>query len=95
MKLRFTPRAVRNLTAIGDYLTEQNPAAAARVRADIYDGLRDLLLFPQLGRPQRSEGVRKLVTRRYAYLVYYIVDQDEVIALSIRHPARRREHQDT
>ena len=95
MNLRFTPRAVRNLTAIGAYLTERNPAAAVRVRADIYEALRDVLLFPNLGKSQRTEGVRKLVTRRYAYLVYYIVEADEVVVLSVRHGARRREHQDT
>ena len=65
MKLRFAPRAIRNISAIADYLVQRNPSAAARVRADIYDGLRDLLLFPHLGRAQRTAGVRKLVTRRF------------------------------
>jgi len=97
MKLRFAPRAIRNISAIGDYLVERNPSAAARVRADIYEGLRDLLLFPHLGRSQRTAGVRKLVTRRFAYLVYYLVDEgtDEIIVLSVRHGAQKREHQDS
>jgi plasmid stabilization system protein ParE len=43
-----------------------------------------------LGRAQAVEGVRKLVTRRYAYVVYYIVDEptEEVVILAIRHPAQ-------
>src|SRR5882672_5593455 len=39
-----------------------------------YESLQNLILFPLIGRPQRAEGVRKLVTRNYAYLVYYTVD---------------------
>jgi hypothetical protein len=40
--------------------------------------------------------VRKLVTRRYRYLVYYTVDAayDEIVILNVKHPAREREHQD-
>jgi plasmid stabilization system protein ParE len=70
MKLRFTTRATENLIEIADYFHERNPAAARRVRAAIYDGLQNLLLFLLSGRPQNISGVRKLVTRKYADLIY-------------------------
>ena len=40
--------------------------------------------------------MRKLVTRKYPYLVYYTVDEaaEEVIILTIQHPAREREYED-
>jgi len=40
--------------------------------------------------------VRKLVTRRYPYLVHYTADDqaEEIIILAIQHPAREREHSD-
>jgi plasmid stabilization system protein ParE len=96
MKLRFTPRAVENIAAIADYIRERNPAASQRVRAAIYESLQDLILFPHVGRVQQTEGVRKFVTRKYAYLVYYTVDDaaEEIILLNIKHPAQRREHED-
>jgi plasmid stabilization system protein ParE len=96
MKLRFTSRATANLLEIADYLHARNPAAAKRVRAAIYESLQNLILFPQLGRRQKTDGVRKLVTRKYAYLVYYTINEadDEIIILSVRHPARRRQHED-
>ena len=96
MKLRFTPRATANLIEIADYLHACNPAAARRVRAAIYDSLQNLILFPQVGRRQKTEGVRKFVTRRYAYLVYYTIDEvaDEIVILNVKHPARTREHED-
>lgn len=75
-------------------MTERNPAAARRVRTSILSSLRMLTSFPFAGRQQWTEGVRKLVTVKYNYLVYYIVDAEAVVILSIRHPAREREHDD-
>jgi toxin ParE1/3/4 len=90
MKLRFSPRATQDLIEIANYIRERNPAASLRVRAAILDSLRVLILFPEIGRRQKVQGVRKLVTRKYPYVVYYMVDPDaaEIIILSIQHPAR-------
>jgi len=96
MKLRFTPRATQDLTAIGDYIRSKNPAAAVRVRAAILETLQMLTRFPGAGRAQTVEGVRKIVTRRYPYIVYYSIDQaaQEIIIHTIQHPAREREYSD-
>lgn len=96
MRLRFTPQAVRELGEIADYIRERSPAAAGRVRAAILKSLQNLRTSPHMGRRQTVEGVRKIVTRRYPYLVYYRVDADarEVVVLSILHPSRRREYED-
>jgi toxin ParE1/3/4 len=96
MKLRFTPRATANLIEIADYIHAHSPAAARRVRAAIYESLQNLILFPHVGRKQKVEGVRKFVTRKYSYLVYYTIDEaaEEIVILSVKHPARRREHED-
>jgi plasmid stabilization system protein ParE len=92
----FTPRAARDRGAIADYVREKNPAAALRVRAAILESLQNLVLFPQVGRLQKVEDVRKLVTRRYPYLVHYTIDEtaEEIIVITIQHPAREREHSD-
>jgi plasmid stabilization system protein ParE len=50
---------------IADHIRARNPAAARRVRAAIYESLQLLILFPHIGRRQKTEGVRKLVTRKY------------------------------
>jgi plasmid stabilization system protein ParE len=96
MKLRFTPRAAQDLAAIADYIRAQSPAAAEKVRAAILGSLQNLVLFPGAGRAQTVAGVRKLVTRRYPYLVFYTVDKtsEEIIILTIQHPARARNHED-
>ena len=96
MKLRFTPRATSDLIAIAEYIRTRNAAAALPVRDAILTSLQTLTLFPETGRRQSVEGVRKLVTRKYRYLIYYTVDHanNEVAILTIQHPARRREYQD-
>jgi plasmid stabilization system protein ParE len=96
MKLRFTPRAVRDLGDIADYIREHNPQAALRVRDSILESLQSLVLFPQIGRQQELPSVRKLLTRRYRYVVYYTTDDKagEVVILTIQHPARDREYSD-
>lgn len=96
MKLRFTPRAAQDLVAIAEYIRAHSPAAAGQVRAVILHSLQDLVLFPRLGRAQTVKGVRKLVTRKYPYLVYYRVDEaaEEIVILTIQHPARAWEHED-
>jgi toxin ParE1/3/4 len=96
MKLRFTPRATRDLTEIADYIHERSPGAALRVRAAILETLQHLILFPEIGRRQTVPGVRRLVTRKYSYLIYYSIDEaaSEIIILTIQHAARDREYED-
>jgi plasmid stabilization system protein ParE len=96
MRLRFTPRSVQNIAQISDYLRERNPNAALRVRAAIYQGLDNLLLFADAGRVQKTKSVRKLVKAKYSYLIYYQADHnnDEIVILSVKHPAQAREYED-
>lgn len=96
MRLRFTPRAAADLLAIAEYIRARNPDAALAVRDAILGSLQTLVRFPEIGRRQNVEGVRKLVTHKYRYLVYYAVDRahDEIAVLTIQHPAHRREYSD-
>lgn len=93
MKVLFTRRAEADLDAIAEYLGSRNPAAARRVRESILSAVRNLAAFPRAGRAQSTPGLRKHVTRRYAYLIYYVVDDnaDEVLIVTIQHPARKRD----
>ena len=96
MKLQLTPRATQDLVEIADYIRTRNPAAAQRVRTAILNSLQTIVLFPRVGRLQSVAGVRKHVTPRYSYLVYYSLDEasDEIVILTIQHHAREREFSD-
>jgi len=96
MRLRFSPRATQDLSNIGDYIRARNPRAAVRVRADILATLQMLQRHPRVGRTQTVEGVRKIVTRRYAYILYYSVDDAarEISVITILHAAQARPYSD-
>jgi len=96
MRLRFTPRAAQDLIEIAEYLRERNPAAATGVRDAILRSVQTLSLFPEIGRKQSVEGIRKLVTRGFPYLIYYNSNReaDEIVVLTIRHAARTRRYTD-
>lgn len=66
------------------------------MRAAILGSLQNLVCFPRLGRPQKIEGVRKLLTRRSPYLVYCKLDEEagKIVLVTIQHPAREREPSD-
>lgn len=91
MKLRFTERAANDIAEIAGYIRAENPAAAERVRASIMESLQILAAFPNAGRRQNVKNVRKLITRKYHYAVYYTVREkvNEIVVLTIRHPARK------
>ncbi len=96
MKLRLTRRANDNLASIADYLRAHSPQAARRVRANIFSSFQLLTSFPFAGRRQSTEGVCKLVTTKYSYLIYYAVDEADkaIVVLSVKHPSQEREHED-
>jgi hypothetical protein len=47
---------------IVDYISDDNPEAAQRVKDDIEAKAEKLQDFPRMGRPGRVEGTRELVT---------------------------------
>lgn len=67
-----------------------------RARTAILNSLQTIVLFPRVGRLQDVAGVRKHVTPKYSYLVYYSLDEasDEIVILTIQHRAREREFSD-
>jgi toxin ParE1/3/4 len=90
MKLRYTARAIADLEAIADYLKPRSPQGLARVRATIRDGLKTIVQFPRAGRLQDAGGIRKLAVRKYKYLIYYTVEEDEIAIIAIQHGSRQR-----
>ena len=96
MKLRFTRRAVQDLADIASYLRSRSPGGAANVRAAIFDSLQILTEFPAAGHAQSVEKVRKIVTRKYSYLIYYEISPagDAIVVITIQHSSRKREFDD-
>lgn len=88
MKIRWTPEAIEDRTAIWDYLTARDPAAALRMDRLFSDAVAGLADFPLLGHAGEVTGTRELTPHRSYRLVYEIVD-DTIWILVLIHTARQ------
>lgn len=88
MKLAWTPEAVRDRIAIGDFIAAENPAAAASLDALFSDAVSLLEAQPRAGRPGLIPGTRELIPHENYRLVYE-VREDMIWVLALVHVARR------
>jgi toxin ParE1/3/4 len=89
MKVRYTPRAFSDPEAIRTYITQYNPAAAARVVTLIEKIVARLGDFPESGQRSDELDARVAFSTRYPYRIYYRIMSDAVAILHIRHAARK------
>jgi toxin ParE1/3/4 len=91
MKIRFTQTAIAEIDEIFSYIARHNPTAAAAVIGQIDRTIARLARYPAMGHPKLNAGIRMLPVGRFRqYLVFYTIEGDEVVILSVRHGARRR-----
>lgn len=57
------------------------------LRADVLSTIRQIAVFPRLGRPG-SLGSRRFVTPRFLFLVHYELTADHILVMAISHPSR-------
>ena len=89
MKVKFTRPALAELDSIFAHIYQRNPVVAGQVVALIHYTALQLGRFPDLGHPKYKPGIRMITVRRYPYLIFYTVENDTVLILSVRHGARR------
>ena len=89
MIVRYSRRALGDLEAIYDYLDDQAPATAQKIKDLIERRIRSLSDFPFMVPKTDLPSVRELSLARYPYKIYYEVEDEEVWILHIR-DARRQ-----
>ena len=96
MKTYYTPRALADLGEIADYIRQSSPRSSAKVRDEILRTIGTLERFPYSGPRTAIEEVRRIVVRRYPYILYYVVDatRREVVIVTIQHGGRRQPFED-
>jgi plasmid stabilization system protein ParE len=88
-ELRWTREAEQWLKDILDYIARDNPVAAGKVVAGIYDKAQLLRNFPELGQKYRSEpeGDIRIVLYGHYRLVYLIRSDGVIDILGVFHGA--------
>jgi toxin ParE1/3/4 len=89
VRVRFTRRAQRDLTAILQYIDERSERGAQSVKRAIQKTIEVIGEFPEGGRLAGEQATRVLPAGRYPYLVYWSIEADEVWIVHIRHARRR------
>ena len=87
--LEWRQAARTDLLAIVDYISDDNPDAAQRLKEEIEDKVFKLLVRPKLYRPGRVAGTREMVVRPN-YIVVYVEDGRTVTILRVLHAAQQR-----
>jgi len=89
VRIVWTRRYLIELASIGDYLSQYNPRAAARVVNDIHSKTARLLSAnPFLGRVGEIKGTRELVVSGTPYIVAYRVRDTRIEVLFVQYGAR-------
>jgi addiction module RelE/StbE family toxin len=86
LEWRLAARA--DLLAIVDYISDDNPDAAQRLKNEIEAKVTRLQARPQLFRPGRVPGTREMVVRPN-YIVVYAFDVHKVYVLRVLHAAQQ------
>ena len=89
MKIRWSPRARRQLRDIYLHILDHDPAAAERVQRVLQEVIQILAEHPRFGRPGRVDGTRELVISGLPYIVPYRVRNETVEIIAVLHAARR------
>jgi len=87
--LSWSPRAIRDLEAIRDYIALESPAYAQLVVQRLVSAPERLRQFPESGRivPERSDaGLRELILRPFRMV--YRLRGDSIEIVTVFHAAR-------
>ena len=89
-RIRYLPKAVRQLDEILSYIATHNRSAAHRVAGTIRRSIERLAEFPYSSRASEVPGVRELPIVRYPYIVFYSVNDEtrEIHVLRVCHTAQ-------
>jgi toxin ParE1/3/4 len=89
VRLRFTWRALDDLTRLRAFIAKENPQAARRVSQALRSSIRLLTEQPHMGQAlAAAAGVRRWVAG--PYVVHYEIDGERLTVLRIWHGREQR-----
>lgn len=88
-EIRWTDEALRWLSDIHDYIAADNPDAAQKVVAGIYEKAQLLRRFPEIGHKYRSESEGEIRVLLYGHyrIAYLLKSSSSIDILGVFHGA--------
>lgn len=87
-RLRWTNKAVEDLTSAREYIAKDNPKAARETILRLIEAAESLTTHPHRGRPGRHAKTRELVVPGTPFIIPYSVKGEVVEILRVLHGAR-------
>ncbi|MFL6314628.1 MAG: type II toxin-antitoxin system RelE/ParE family toxin [Terriglobales bacterium] len=86
---KLHPEAARDIIDIWEYIAEENPIAARRVREEILDSIRKLVPFPHQShkRPDLTSLPLRFQTVRN-YIIAYAPEEKPLLVIAVLHGSR-------
>ncbi|PXA94095.1 type II toxin-antitoxin system mRNA interferase toxin, RelE/StbE family [Nostoc sp. 3335mG] len=85
MRVRWTPEALADRSAIWDYLAARDPDAAVRIDRRFSEAAAQLADYPMLGHVGAVAGTRELTPHRSYRLIYEVIVDAAWILVLIHH----------
>ena len=85
MSIIWSPRAIKHLAHLREYIAGDNPKAANRTATALLEAVERLAELPNLGRPGRVTGTRELVVPTTPYVVTYRLRGDRLEVIAVFH----------
>jgi toxin ParE1/3/4 len=89
VKVRYTRRALRQMTEILDYIETQSPSGAQNGKRRLQSVIDLLADHPTSGRTSTMGNLRRFVVNPYPHVIFYRTDAAGIVIHSVRHAARR------
>ena len=85
MRVIWSPRAIRHLIALREYIAKDSEENAARIAERLLGAVELLATQPEMGRPGRVLGTRELVVADKGYIIPYRVHRDRLELMAVFH----------
>ncbi len=89
MRIRYTETALAEIDEIFAYIARDNPQAAEALTFRIEKAVELLSRFPEMAAVDTDEPSTR-VRPLGNYLIFYAIENNEVLILHVRHAARQR-----
>ena len=88
MRVRYTPRAFRELLDIFAYIDDHSSLGGHNVKSRVHVIIELIASHPHSGRRIGKRGLRQIAVFPYPYFIFYRVLADEIVIQGLRHAAR-------
>ena len=88
MRVRYTPRAFRELQDIFAYIDDHSPLGGRNVQSRVHAIIELIASHPHSERRIGERGLRRIAVFPYPYFIFYRVLADEIVIQGLRHVAR-------